>query len=149
MVHKIFIAAPLSSYSAEEYVEKRNEMLDLVRILGINFKNSLVFYAGQQLTETTNFDNHIAALQTDIQAIEDANFFIFIYPRPILTSALVEVGYAMCRKIEIGIFVNERDHLPFLLKKSDIAYDNITIEQINNNLASKVISYLKKRINEE
>lgn len=142
---KIFIAAPLSAYSSNEYEEKRDEMLLIAEMLMVMPNVSSVFYAGMNLTEKTNFDNPEKAILEDFLEIKNCNVFILVYPKKIVTSALIEIGYALCMENkEIGVFVNSLDDLPFLLTKIDRVYKNTNINLIGTSLKDSIEKYIQK-----
>ncbi len=54
-------------------------------------------------------------------ALRAAHLFVMIYPGKIVTSALVEVGYAMALRLPCLLLVRDRDDLPYLLKQAERA----------------------------
>lgn len=114
---KIFVAAPMSGFGNDaEFQQAKADIHQLSDNLLATPHVDSVYFAGSGIDSVQNFSPSNNALISDITAIVNADRFIFVYPREVLTSALVEVGYALGRNIRSHFFVKNLDHLPYLLK---------------------------------
>ena len=91
-----------------------------------------VFYAGKQLEDGNEFEDPVAAVKEDLKAVDESKSFLMIFPEKIATSALVELGYALARNKRIWIWIKDENDLPYLIKKLDAAYPNVSITKYNN-----------------
>jgi hypothetical protein len=117
---QIFLSTPISSFDSDE--ERK-----VYKILAEKFISSVkeLFPAANVCTEilehstTEEFDNPESALVADFNAISSCTHFVLVYPRPLATSALMELGYAMAMDIPCLIYANSIDELPYLAKPAD------------------------------
>lgn len=130
----LFIAAPLTSFEPGEYVINNKKICELTFWVRENSLYKNIFYAGENKNEKINFDTPKKAIKIDLDAIQCCRYFILIYPVETITSAFVEIGYAMALKKKIHIFVKKRKDLPFILQNSDYVYENIYMHEYLNDL---------------
>ena len=113
----IFIAAPMSGFDNDaDFQAAKSDIALLSNTLRGMRKVEHVYFAGENIASTDNFSPNNNALISDITMLAKSDHFIFIYPKKVLTSALVEVGYALGRGIRSHFFVKDRSDLPYLLK---------------------------------
>ena len=58
--------------------------------------------------------------------------FVMILPEKMVTSCLVEVGYAIALDIPCLVFVRDRGHLPYVLQEIGQQRNNVKIYRYNN-----------------
>jgi len=125
----IFIASPLTSFNPSEYTINNKRICELVSWTREYTLYKNVFYAGENKNKKINFDDAESAIKMDLEAIRSCKYFVLIYPIKTITSAFVEIGYAMALQKKVHIFVKKREDLPFILQNSDNAYKNICIHE--------------------
>jgi len=106
---KAFIATPMSAFSKEEYAELSKTIKE------IQLESDYEIFAEITTVTLDTFLPPSEALDNDLAAIRQSDVFIAIYPKQVLTSLFLELGYAMANKKEIFIFVKDKKALPFLL----------------------------------
>jgi hypothetical protein len=64
---------------------------------------------------------HIAA-KTDLEALTKSRRFVMIYPKEVVSSCLLEAGYALIKGIPFTYIVRSDDDLPYMLRGAVEAY---------------------------
>ncbi|MBX2854540.1 MAG: hypothetical protein KTR21_06105 [Rhodobacteraceae bacterium] len=114
--YRIFLAAPMSASSKQEYKQNFHDISYLQQELRDMRRVDTVYFAGEEKPNKTDFTPSPSdAFQDDVMTLADANIFIFIYPQKVLTSALIELGMALGMKKRTFIFVRNPEDLPYLL----------------------------------
>jgi hypothetical protein len=62
-----------------------------------------------------------------LQALLESRYFVLLYPKKIVSSVLVEAGWALALGKTSIYFVDERSDLPFLLKQAEQAFSSVRI----------------------
>ena len=113
----IFIAAPMSGFDNDaDFQAAKADIAQLSETLRSMRKVGQVYFAGENVQSTAHFTPNNNALISDISMLARCQRFFFIYPKKVLTSALVEVGFALGRGIRSHFFVKDREDLPYLLR---------------------------------
>lgn len=125
-----FIAVPMTSLPADEYPAFR-AMLHTIATHIEGETGSRVFCAALGM-DGSNFGSSTEAFAiADI--IRNVNQFIMVWPKAVVSSAILEIGYAMALDKSITIFTRNRADLPFMLREADLVEDsNIAIYPYNN-----------------
>jgi nucleoside 2-deoxyribosyltransferase len=132
-----FIAAPLSGVKSEsELIDIKKEIYRLQNLLAAEFNFENIFYAGSNINSKTDFDSPKESALNDLGSINNTKLFILVYPYETLTSALIEVGYAIALKKRTIIFTKSRGELPYLLKEVDLAYSFVKIYEYQGSLST-------------
>jgi hypothetical protein len=113
------------------YKSARQDVLKLVNVLRNELSLS-VFYAGEERPLESAFENEAWALADNCDLLERCRRFVLIYPpaapgytKPIASSALVEVGYAIAMRVPVLVFFQDSfDTLPFMLRMLPEVFDN-------------------------
>lgn len=119
--YALFIAAPMSALQPTDYVGGREGVLavidELTRVHGF----AGVYFAGAAISQATEFTAEDEALRRDITALRHSRLFVLLYPRKLVTSALVEVGFALALGLPCLLLVNDKADLPYLLNQAEEA----------------------------
>ena len=122
---KVFLASPISGFNTlEDYSEDRDKMFKLIDIL--EAKLGKVFYAGKNIPNNSILDSD-SEIKRDFDAIRECQYFIMFYPDKIVSSVLVEAGYALALKKPSIYFVKNIKNLPFLLQFASREYRNVKL----------------------
>jgi len=114
----VFLSAPMAGLrSAAKYRAFRAEMLTVVAAL--ESCGLTVFFAGRDLESPDQFDEQDASVVRDIEALNASRYMLMIYPERVVSSVLVEAGYALAKGMKAVYFVRDVKHLPFLLRHLD------------------------------
>lgn len=125
--YDIFISAPMTSFNSDKY-EEIHKLSEGVYDAIINHTNVEKIYSGLLKFKNINdIEDETAAAKNDFQKISSSNKFILIYPEKIVTSCLVEIGYAICLNLPCILFVRDRNDLPYNLKELGQIKNNVLI----------------------
>jgi len=115
---ELFIAAPMSALGNDEaYAIGRKNILELIDRLSSVHGLDPVYYAGATISGQAAFTGETTALRRDLEALRNSRLFVLVYPSKIVTSALVEVGYALALRLPCLLLVRDKDDLPYLLNQ--------------------------------
>lgn len=123
---QLFVAAPMASIG-RTYARNNKQVIALVAALERELSLSPIYYAGMALKTPREFEDETLALRNNLSALTASRRFVLVYPRPLPTSALIELGYAMAMKIPTRIFVRDWKHLPFMLRSATRVCPEIAI----------------------
>ncbi|MDJ0601133.1 MAG: nucleoside 2-deoxyribosyltransferase [Crocosphaera sp.] len=117
---RAFIASPMSGFSDDAlYKQNRKVILGLASHLSVQYGFENVYFAGENLASKEQFNSSTIALERDMSELEQSDIFIFVYPDKILSSVLIEAGYAMALRKPMLILVREKKDLPYLLQEAE------------------------------
>jgi hypothetical protein len=116
----VFIAAPMSGFdSNKDYEESRKIILDLIDHLKKQHTFSDIYYAGSQISSRSQFTSHNLAMKVDLDALRRSALFILLYPEKLISSVLVEAGYAMACRTPMLLMVKNRGDLPYFFREAE------------------------------
>jgi nucleoside 2-deoxyribosyltransferase len=129
---KAFIAAPMSAFeSDEDYKENRSSVLALADFLENKYGFSSIYYAGSNISTNKNFTSNEIAINKDLRALKKADTFIMVYPGKILSSVLIEAGYALALGKRMLLMVKDRRDLPYLFREAEQVSGTSLIPQLS------------------
>jgi len=117
--YDLFIAAPMNALDEEAYDAGRDFVLELKKSLSTSYGLGRIYFAGTEATGRQAFTQEAAALRRDLEALRSSRLVVLIYPGKVVTSALVEIGYALALGLPCLLLVRDRDDLPYLLRRAD------------------------------
>ncbi len=124
----VFISTPVSAFVDQaSYATWRRRLAKIEAILVAECGFKHVTYAAKGLKLSTDVHAPALSLRDDLNSIQTCAFFLLVYPEPLPSSALVEVGYALCLAKRCMIFCPSRETLPFLLQHAEAAFSNVRI----------------------
>jgi hypothetical protein len=127
----VFLSAPMASFKTDaEYQPFRTDVLKVVSTLRDSC-GLTVFCALESIAAIKDFDTYGVSARDDFDNLERSGNFMLLYPRPMVTSALFEAGYALARGIPCRFFVKSPQDLPFLMRDLPEAFSNLSI--VDNN----------------
>ncbi len=118
--YDVFIAAPMSALGEAGYAQGRASVLDIITQCSARGFGP-IYFAGAEIGGTESFTDEAEALRRDLSALKNAKLFVLIYPSKLVTSALIEVGYALALKLPSLLLVRDRADLPYLLNQAEKA----------------------------
>jgi nucleoside phosphorylase len=121
-----FLASPMAAYECNErYQEDRKGAMDLIPALKTYCGVKNVFYAGNILPSTDDFEPENVSAIKNFNILKQCKYLVMLYPEKIASSVLVEIGYAIANNIPSVIFVKSRGDLPFLLREISEVSQNV------------------------
>lgn len=118
----IFVSAPMSSISDDEYKELRDNLKIICEIL-VKMKFTEVFCPAIEKDDPLRFDGKTKAIKDNFPHMKQADSMLIIYPKNVPSSVLVENGYGIALTKKIVIFYKEK--LPFILEEAGGAIQNV------------------------
>ncbi|MEQ1512079.1 MAG: toll/interleukin-1 receptor domain-containing protein [Methylotenera sp.] len=126
---KVFVGIPMASADDAEYSEFKDCALRVKAAL-LNFAGAKEVYCpSESIQNRGQFDGYKKAIIKDFQILKESEHYVFIYPREISSSILVEMGYAIALSKNTTIFARSKNDLPFMLKKADTVIDTLEIHE--------------------
>jgi len=118
----VYVASPMDSLG-DGYPNMRTTTLAALAEIREGLGQT-VFYAGEAREGQGNFEEHSWALRDNCRIIDRTKRMVLIYPppisphsKPLASSILIEVGYALARKVPVMIFyAKSQDSLPYVLR---------------------------------
>lgn len=142
---KMFIATPIAGFGNE------NQMVDYKKSL-MDFFSTLEQYHDiyseiLRINGIDEYDSPELSVKLDFSAIDNSDVFILHYPKKIVTSALIELGYAIAKNKRVIIIVQNIELLPYLGQGLHLACNNVSTlhyEKLDINCASAINDLLSK-----
>lgn len=129
---KVFVGVPMASADNAEYPEYKTCALHVKQALLEYTGAKEVYCPAESIQNRGNFDGYRKAIRKDFQILKESEHYVFIYPRSINSSILVEMGYAIALSKNTTIFTKSTEELPFMLKRADIAISNLIIYEYSS-----------------
>lgn len=127
----IYVSAPMSSISPDEYKELRDFILRLEKILKkVGFTD--VFCPILEKEDPNHFDGKTKAVKDNFPLLKETDSLLIIYPKRIPSSALIESGYGIALSKKMVIFYNVKEGLPYMLQNADKYIPNINAYQFTS-----------------
>lgn len=147
--NEIFLSTPVSSFEPEEFSRFKALFNSLSKIIERKTPGYRVFCAAEGIASLNQLEDSKYSAITDFQRIQSCAGFVLFYPKPLATSALVELGFALALEKRILIITPAKVHLPFLCRKLDMLYDFVEIQvaDINGaNMADLISEFIDRKV---
>ncbi|MDD8025556.1 MAG: hypothetical protein PHI34_03500 [Acidobacteriota bacterium] len=129
----VFLAAPMAAYKDnQEYQDGNKEARGLMSLIRQHCGLNRIFYSGEDVPSKEDFDPEDIAYIGNLEKIRKSKYFLLYYPRNIVSSVLIELGYAIAFNLPIIILTKSLEELPYLLKKLPQASPANKIYEFNN-----------------
>lgn len=108
---KVFVGVPMASADDNEYKEYK-DCADKVKKALLKFTGaSEVYCPCEEIPNRGKFEGYKKAILKDFQILRESEHYIFIYPKAITSSILVEMGYAIALSKNTTIFAKKSGDL--------------------------------------
>lgn len=115
---EVFVAAAMAAFNDPvAYDKARSDTLRVVATLRKKLGGA-VFYAGEELKASTEFDKIAAVATEDLNKVAASRYFLLLYLDPIPSSTLAETGYALAYRIPSIYCCRKTGELPYLLRQA-------------------------------
>jgi len=129
----IFLASPISGFdSQDEFQLYREEIKNLINKIKSMNEVSEIFSAAVSINTIFDYDDSKTSVKMDLEKLNFSTHFILLYPKKIVTSALIELGYAIAKNKKILIVTTGSDVLPYMMKNIDEVLEGIEICYFND-----------------
>jgi hypothetical protein len=117
----------MTSFNGKKYIEIHKLIEGISDAITKNTNINTIYSGSLKFKTIDEVEDEIAAAKNDFQKINKSKKFILIYPEKIVTSCLVEIGYAICLNLPCVLFVKSRNDLPYILKEIGQIKNNVLI----------------------
>jgi len=145
---EVFVSSPMvSANDAKKYKLFRETTNKVIQAIKASLNFNRIYYAAAEISSLENVDPSAISATNDLNKLSHSEVFILIYPEKLVTSCLVEAGYAISLKITSIYFVKSKEDLPYMLREAASSYDFVNIfEYKDENQLIKIIEKSKKTI---
>ena len=122
-MYDVFISCPMSSLKdGKEY----KQVLDTIKKITTIFHGfgHSTYSAILRIGNSRSMDPEHIAAETDLDALTKSRRFLMIYPQEVVSSCLLEAGYALINRVPSTYFVRSDHDLPYMLRGAVEAYGN-------------------------
>jgi nucleoside 2-deoxyribosyltransferase len=123
--YDLFVSSPMTSLGEADYAETRALTLAVITTLRTSGRYSSIYYSGQEFEAVDQVAPASVSARSDLDALRGSRAFLLIYPKPLITSSLVEAGYALALRIPSYYFVRAVEDLPYMLQEAAEAYEHV------------------------
>ncbi len=141
--HDVFISSPMTSVNGDEYINFRTEILKVIDTLKTTCQFSDVYYAGNLLDTPEKFFLPNVTFRVNMMALEKSKYILLIYPKRIVSSVLIEIGWALKSNKPCIIFVRNRVDLPHILQQVGEIHDIANVSILEYNDTSDIIKIIE------
>lgn len=138
---RIFLSTPISCFkNSEELYMYKKMVMSLVSALK---REHSVCSEIENITDETDYDSPEKSIATDLDSISKCDIFILHYPKPMPTSALIELGFAIAFNKRTIIITPDIKMLPYLSLGVPLFCNNSSIivsDKLNTETIAKIIS---------
>lgn len=142
--YDVFISSPMKSVSQQGYEEIRLLTIDAIKALRQNGRFNTVYYSGMEYTKQDEFDPADVGTDRDFRALRESRSFLLIYPEKLVTSSLVEAGYALALGLPSFYFVRDVNDLPYMLQRASEPNKEVKLFVYDN--PSKLVQQISKYV---
>jgi len=121
-MYDVFISCPMTSIDEPEYGRLKTAVEALCQ--AITARGFHAYCALMRLTDREQPDPEAIAAEMDFAALMASRHFVMIYPRRIISSCLLEAGYALVAGIPSVYFVRSDEDLPYTLRGAVESFRN-------------------------
>jgi nucleoside 2-deoxyribosyltransferase len=145
----LFISIPMASLTGQIVYAKHRELaISITREVEASFDFQRVYCAAKEIKSPDDMDMEDESAEKDLNALGASKHFLLIYPEKLVSSCLVEAGYALALDIPSTYFVRNPDDLPYMLRKAAEVYRVRLHTYKNNDHLLQVIRKIGKWVNQ-
>lgn len=128
-INNIFIATPIAGFLNKNDYKMYKKLIEEI-VVEINRTNIFgnVYCEITNLDDIADYDSPAASVAKDFNNVLNSEYFILLYPQRVVSSALIELGYALAKGKKILIISSDKNALPYMALELDKIYHNVTIK---------------------
>ncbi|HSI65282.1 MAG TPA: hypothetical protein VLE43_19300 [Candidatus Saccharimonadia bacterium] len=120
---KVFLSSPVSTFpNREVYLKFRRWIVNLCKGIEDLGDNYAVYCVARRIDDLNALDEPNEGVRQDLAAIAQSDVFVLIYPTPSATSALIELGFALAKEINVIVVSPEKEILPYMARHLDTIF---------------------------
>ena len=127
--NNVFIASPIAGFLTNQDYDKYSNLLKEV-VENLKRRNNIgnIYCEIANITNILEYDSPAKSVVKDFKHIKESDFFILLYPQKIVSSALIELGYAVAENKNILIISPYQEILPYMVLGFEEVYKNIKVK---------------------
>ena len=126
-MYDVFISCPMTSINGEYYNDLRKIIVSLKNAMK---KHGLSIYcAALRVSDIDAPDSEDIAAEDDLAALKLSRSFVMIYPQRVMSSCILEAGYALIAGLPSYYFVANEQDLPYMLRGAPDVFRNARKKQ--------------------
>lgn len=127
-IKNVFIATPIAGFSTEEdYAKYKNLIKEVIACVKERDKNLNIFCEITNIQDISEYDSPANSVIKDFEHIQKSENFILLYPQKVVSSALIELGYALSKGKNILIISPNKNILPYMVLGFEEVYSNVKV----------------------
>ena len=128
-INNIFIATPIAGFLNKNDYKMYKKLIEEI-VVEINRTNIFgnVYCEITNLDDIADYDSPAASAAKDFNNVLNSEYFILLYPQRVVSSALIELVYALAKGKKILIISSDKNALPYMALELDKIYHNVTIK---------------------
>ena len=147
MKRTLFIATPISAFGSNEELFSFRSWLNVL-IHGVKKECPGLSIEAEVLgiESSKDYDDPESSVVNDLAAIERCTHFMMIYPKPLASSALIELGYALAKEKPVLIMTRSIDDLPSVIRLRYEQNDGVDVIRFKegDGMLSTIKNFLNK-----
>jgi hypothetical protein len=126
----VFVATPMAALESEDdYQGLRSEVLKVCNAFR-DYCEFTVYCAVEQCPTMKSFQTTGVSIMKDFKNIRNSSNFVMLYPKKILSSILVEAGFALAIRKYSLYFAAKRGDLPFMLQDAQRVFSDVSLVEL-------------------
>ena len=126
---KVFVTAPMASVNKADYTSIRGLVVNAVSILKELKGVKEVYCPLLDIGTYQDFESVEVSIIKEFRQMKESSHFVFICPKRLTSSLLIEMGYAIALNKKTYIYCRSRASLPYMLRQADRAMKHIEIQE--------------------
>jgi hypothetical protein len=123
-MYDVFVSCPMSSVSGAEYDNLYRTVDSFCRV--VEESGSVTYCAMRKAATSSDLEPEYIAAETDFSALKASRNFVMVYPQSVMSSCIVEAGYALISGMPSTYFVRNDEDLPYMLRGAVEAFSNVS-----------------------
>lgn len=146
-LHGIFVSTPISAFATNDLIAFKTFCIDLKNKLLLLHKRFSFYCATVAIEEPHLFDSPEDSANRDFEALRRIDSFVLLYPKPLPSSSLIELGYALALRKRILIIAPSMVDIPFLARGLTKTIHNTEIflaDPIDDQSSSRIVEFCSR-----
>ncbi len=129
----LFVSSPMAGFNSNEKLKKNAVLIDkILDVLENEYSFDFISCPSKNIESSDDFNDKEVAIVSDLKKLQRAEYFLCLFPEPVLSSVLVEIGYSISKGKKCVIIVKDRLNLPFILQEADKRVNNFKIYEVKD-----------------
>lgn len=129
--NSLFISTPMAGFNNNDKLKSNSNLINQIyEVLENEYSFDYITCPSKNVESDEEFNDKEVAIVSDLRKLQRAEYFLCLYPEPLLSSVLVEIGYSISKGKKCVVIVKKRADLPFILQEADKRVNNFKIYEV-------------------